>query len=286
MKKVRQTKWVTQIINATNLCPFLFVPSLLDWHNKTCPQKTIDLLLGNGLQFSLLLVLLGQLSEAGQRGVHLLDGQEALGGSWERFALLKEHPHRLRHVSLKEPGWRHEYKQSNCWSVSKRRINISGSYLLQIAHHYLLVAPEDAAEQLHDLLVVQIVDALDDAWQKQLHCQVQIPVELIWRPGKVSFSFILWGESWTDLRPQALKLTSARAFPEELLYDLRLGIVTVVLRHHGAQLAELSEKAVLVLGVTELRRQAAALAHFGRRCRRSWAWTRAGGGAGAAGFCG
>lgn len=63
----------------------------------------VDLLFGNGLQFSLLLVLLGQLSEAGQRSVHLLDGQEAFGGSWERFALLKEHPHRLGHVSLKEP---------------------------------------------------------------------------------------------------------------------------------------------------------------------------------------
>lgn len=69
--------------------------------------------------------------------------------------------------------------------------NISGSYLLQIAHHCLLVTPEDAAEELHNLLVVQVVDALDDAWQEQLHCQVQIPMELIWRPGKVQFSYFV-----------------------------------------------------------------------------------------------
>lgn len=39
------------------------------------------------------------------------------------------------------------------------------TYLLQIAHHCILVAFEDAAEELDDLLVVQVVDALYDTWQ-------------------------------------------------------------------------------------------------------------------------
>lgn len=46
-------------------------------------MKTMILLFGNRLQLGLLLVLLGQLGEAGQGGVHLLDGQEALGSRGE-----------------------------------------------------------------------------------------------------------------------------------------------------------------------------------------------------------
>lgn len=51
--------------------------------------------------------------------------------------------------------------------------------LLQISHHVVLVASERAAEEFNDLLVVEVVDTLHDAWQEQLHCQVQISVELI-----------------------------------------------------------------------------------------------------------
>lgn len=47
---------------------------------------------GDGLQLGLLLVLLGQLSQAAQGGVHLLDGQKAFGGRGEGLAALKEHP--------------------------------------------------------------------------------------------------------------------------------------------------------------------------------------------------
>lgn len=53
------------------------------------------------------------------------------------------------------------------------------SDLLEVAHHLLLVAPEDAAEELHDLLVVQVVNAFDDPGQEQLYGQVQVPVEFI-----------------------------------------------------------------------------------------------------------
>lgn len=59
------------------------------------------LLFGDGLQFSLLVILLGQLGQAHQGGIHLLDGQEAFRSSGEQFTVLKEHPHRLRHVALK-----------------------------------------------------------------------------------------------------------------------------------------------------------------------------------------
>lgn len=47
--------------------------------------------LGDGLQLGLLLVFLGQLSQAGEGGVHLLDGQKAFGGRGEGRAVLKEH---------------------------------------------------------------------------------------------------------------------------------------------------------------------------------------------------
>lgn len=62
------------------------------------------LLFGDGLQFSLLVVLLGQLGQAHQGGIHLLDGQEAFRSSGERFTVLKEHPHCLRHVALRKSG--------------------------------------------------------------------------------------------------------------------------------------------------------------------------------------
>lgn len=58
------------------------------------------LLFGDKLQLGLLLVLLGQLGEAGEGGVHLLQGQEALGRGWKRFTFLKEDPYRLRHIAL------------------------------------------------------------------------------------------------------------------------------------------------------------------------------------------
>lgn len=51
--------------------------------------------------------------------------------------------------------------------------------LLQVPHHVVLVGPEYAAEEFDDLLVVEVVDALDDARQEQLHRQVQVSVELI-----------------------------------------------------------------------------------------------------------
>lgn len=62
----------------------------------TSPNVTMRVLLfGDVLQLGLLLVLLGQLGEASQGGVHLLDGQEALGGRGKGFTLLEEHPNRL-----------------------------------------------------------------------------------------------------------------------------------------------------------------------------------------------
>ena len=60
--------------------------------------------------------------------------------------------------------------------------------LLQVPHHVLLVAPEDAAEELDDLLVVEVVHALHNPWEQQLHRQVEIPVELIWGRRRTSAS--------------------------------------------------------------------------------------------------
>lgn len=59
--------------------------------------------------------------------------------------------------------------------------------LLEIAHHCILVAFEYAAEELYDLLVIEVVDAFYDAWQEQLHGQIKISVELIWDEGKDDF---------------------------------------------------------------------------------------------------
>jgi len=51
--------------------------------------------------------------------------------------------------------------------------------LLQIAHHGILVASEYATEEFYNLLVVEVIDTFYDAWQEQLHCQVQISMEFI-----------------------------------------------------------------------------------------------------------
>lgn len=56
------------------------------------PDERTSSLLGDGLQLGLLLVFLGQLSQAAQGGVHLLDGQKAFGGWGEGLTALKEHP--------------------------------------------------------------------------------------------------------------------------------------------------------------------------------------------------
>lgn len=58
--------------------------------------------------------------------------------------------------------------------------------LLQVAHHLLLAAAEDAAEEFDDLLVVEVVDALDDSRQEQLHRQVEVTAKLIWVRGTTS----------------------------------------------------------------------------------------------------
>lgn len=57
--------------------------------------------------------------------------------------------------------------------------NIWITDLLQIAHHVVLVASKDAAEEFYDLLVIEVVDTFYDAWQEQLHRQVKVSVELI-----------------------------------------------------------------------------------------------------------
>lgn len=67
------------------------------------------LLFGDVLQLALLLVLLGELCQASQGRVYLLDGQEALGSRRKGFTLLEEHPHRLRHVALEEQDRRDKY---------------------------------------------------------------------------------------------------------------------------------------------------------------------------------
>lgn len=56
--------------------------------------------------------------------------------------------------------------------------------LLQIAHHVILAAFKYAAEELYDLLVVEVVDTLHDARQEQLHRQVKISMELIYQGRK------------------------------------------------------------------------------------------------------
>ena len=76
------------------------------------------------------------------------------------------------------------------------------------------------------------------------------------------------------------KLTPDAAFPQELLDDLRLVVVAVPLGHGGAQLAELAQQAVLVVGVGQLGRQGAGLAGFGRRRGGGRGRARAAGAAG------
>lgn len=59
--------------------------------------------------------------------------------------------------------------------------------LLQVADHLILVAFEYTAEELYDLLVIEVVDAFYDAWQEQLHREVKISVELICHKEKKCF---------------------------------------------------------------------------------------------------
>lgn len=54
-----------------------------------------------------------------------------------------------------------------------------GTDLLQISHHVVLVASENAAEEFDDLLVVEVVNTFYNAWQEQFDGQVKISVELI-----------------------------------------------------------------------------------------------------------
>lgn len=57
--------------------------------------------------------------------------------------------------------------------------------------------------------------------------------------------------------------TSTAAFPQEVLDDRGLGVVAGGLGHQGAQLPELPQQAVLMVGVAELGGEGAALASFG-----------------------
>lgn len=70
------------------------------WTCRVWKWAVTALLFGNRLQLVLLLILLRQLSEAGQGRVYFLNREEALGSRRERFTVVKEHPHRLRHVAL------------------------------------------------------------------------------------------------------------------------------------------------------------------------------------------
>lgn len=58
--------------------------------------------------------------------------------------------------------------------------------------------------------------------------------------------------------------TSTCALPEELLDNLCLHIVAVVFCHHGTEFPKLSEETILMLEVTKLCRQGAALTDLGR----------------------
>lgn len=51
--------------------------------------------------------------------------------------------------------------------------------LLQIAHHVILVAFKDSAEEFYNLFVIEVINAFYDPWQQQFHCQVQISMELV-----------------------------------------------------------------------------------------------------------
>ena len=62
--------------------------------------------------------------------------------------------------------------------------------------------------------------------------------------------------------------TSTTPFLQEVLNDLSLRVVAGDLCHHGTELAELAQQAVLVVGVTQLSGEGTALACF--QCRRPW----------------
>lgn len=65
--------------------------------------------------------------------------------------------------------------------VTSQRSNFSFINLFQVTGHDFWVAAEDPAEEFHNLLVVQVVHALNDPRQQQLHCQIEIPMETIWK---------------------------------------------------------------------------------------------------------
>ena len=44
------------------------------------------------------------------------------------------------------------------------------SDLLQVSCHVIRAAVKNAAEKLHDLLIIQVVNTLNDTRQQQLHC--------------------------------------------------------------------------------------------------------------------
>lgn len=154
--------------------------------------------------------------------------------------------------------------------------------LLQISHHVLLVGPEYAAEEFYYLLIVQVVNTFNHAWQQQLHRQVKISVKFICyikkNTNRVKSLNI---KNKQTKRNSKLKLrpTSSCALLQELLYNLCLAVVAVVFSHHCAEFAKLPEEAVFVLDVAELSGQGAAGAGFGRRGRRQ---SGAAGAAGAA----
>lgn len=157
------------------------------------------------------------------------------------------------------------------------------THLLQVAHHVVLVASENTAEELNNLLIIQVVDTFNNTRQKQFYCQVKVSMEFICEGRKENIwseeTFVFQAWLWQMLTNTH---TSTRAFLQIILNNLRLGVVATDFCHHGAEFPELSEKTVLVLGVTELAGQGAALAGFGRRGGKGCGGGGWGGAAGAA----
>ena len=55
------------------------------------------------------------------------------------------------------------------------------SDLLQVSRHIIWVAVKNATEKLHNLLIIQVVNTLNNTRQQQLHREVHVTVETIWR---------------------------------------------------------------------------------------------------------
>lgn len=53
--------------------------------------------------------------------------------------------------------------------------------LLQVPDHFILAAVENSAEQLYNLLVIQVVNNFNDTRQQQLNGQVQVTMKAIWK---------------------------------------------------------------------------------------------------------